>query len=150
MSSLHFFLCKIYIFLSKSLEEWKISRTFASAFRESPVRQPQKEFFERLTQTEKEVVQEASIYLIYVLGQKTNRFNFLIRSRKQPYKTNYRISVLRQRQRHKICTTLLAAREEQACLLFRVATQSVYFLCAHKKYTMQSLILAQDERQLQA
>ena len=51
-----------------------------------------------------------------------------------------------QRTRHKICTTLLAAREEKACFLFRVATQSVYFLCTHKKYTMYSLILAQDER----
>ena len=48
--------------------------------------------------------------------------------------------------RHKICTTLLAAREEKACFLFRVATQSVKNSATHKFFTMKSLILAQDER----
>ena len=44
------FFCFYFVFfLLKSLVVGEKSRTFASAFRESPEKQPQKEFFERLT-----------------------------------------------------------------------------------------------------
>ena len=46
----------------------------------------------------------------------------------------------------RIYTRLLGAREEKACFLFRATTKTRKFSVENIKFTMKSLILAQDER----
>ena len=101
------------------------SRTFASAFAlKFGAEGKKREFFERLTQTEKKQYEKQYVYIIiYVLGNKNKPFQFQFKY--------YRIerSETEKQRRNKDFTTLLAAREEKACFLFRVATQSVKIFC---------------------
>ena len=109
----------------KYLQGWKIVRTFASAFALKFGAEGKKERVLWKTYIDREeVVREAvRIYNIYVLGNKNKPFQFQFKY--------YRIerSETEKQRRNKNCTTLLAAREEKACFLFRVATQSVKIFC---------------------
>ena len=68
------------------------------------------------------------------LGNLDKPFNFLIRSRKQPYTILPDMSVLRQINYSRIFTRFLGTREKRACFLFRVTTEAVKFSIGDIKF----------------